>query len=44
MSDTHAVIAAHRTEYPIALMCRVRAVSRSGFYLAHGRGPSPRTP
>jgi putative transposase len=40
MSDTYAVLAAHRAEYPIALMCRVLAVSRSGFYAAHGREPS----
>lgn len=42
MSDKYAVIAAHRAEYPIALMCRVLAVSRSGFYAAHGRAPSAR--
>lgn len=42
MSDKYAVIAAHRAEYPIALMCRVLAVSRSGFYAAQGRGPSER--
>ena len=42
MSDKYAVIAAHRTEYPIVLMCRVLSVSRAGYYAAQGRPPSPR--
>lgn len=42
MSDKYAVIAAHRTEFPITLMCRVLAVSRAGYYAAQGRAPSPR--
>ncbi|MCC6774228.1 MAG: IS3 family transposase [Gemmatimonadaceae bacterium] len=43
MSDKYAVIAAHRTEYPITLMCRVLSVSRAGFYAAQDRAPSART-
>ena len=31
MSDKYAVIAAHRTQYPITLMCRVLSVSRAGY-------------
>jgi putative transposase len=42
MSDKYAVIAAHRTAYPVTLMCRVLAVSRAGFYAAHSRAPSRR--
>ena len=42
MSDKYAVMAAHRTEYPITLMCRVRSVSRAGYYAAQDRGPSTR--
>ena len=42
MSDKYAVIAAHRTEFPIILMCRVLAVSRAGYYAAQGRAPSRR--
>jgi putative transposase len=42
MSDKYAVIAAHRTEYPIVLMCRVLSVSRAGYYAAQGRAPSTR--
>ena len=43
MSDKYAVIAAHRTEFPVRLMCRVVAVSVSGFYAASGRTASART-
>ncbi len=42
MSDKYAVIKAHRTEYPITLMCRVLSVSRAGYYAAQDRAPSPR--
>ena len=42
MSDQYAVSFAHRTEYPIILMCRVLAVSRAGDYAAQGRAPSTR--
>jgi putative transposase len=42
MSDKYAVIAAHRTEYPIVLMCRVLSVSRAGYYAAQHRPPSAR--
>ena len=42
MSDKYAVIAAHRTEFPIILMCRVLAVSRAGYYAAQDRAPSKR--
>ena len=30
MSDKYAMISAHRTEYPITLMCRVLVVSCAG--------------
>jgi len=42
MSDKYAVIAAHRTEFPIILMCRVLGVSRAGYYAAQDRVPSKR--
>ena len=42
MSEKYAVIAAHRTEYPITLMCRVLSVSRSGYYAAQQRPASAR--
>ena len=42
MSDKYAVIAAHRTEFPIILMCRVLGVSRAGYYAAQDRVPSTR--
>jgi putative transposase len=42
VSDKHAVIAAHRTEFPIRLMCRVLTVTPSGYYAAQRRGPSAR--
>ena len=42
MSDKYAVIAAHRTEFPIILMCRVLSVSRAGYYAAQDRAPSTR--
>ncbi|MEX1103044.1 MAG: IS3 family transposase, partial [Dehalococcoidia bacterium] len=37
-----AVIARHRGEYPLTLMCRVLEVSRSAFYAWRARGPSDR--
>ena len=43
MSDQYAAIAAHRTQFPVTLMCRVLDVSCSGFYAALGRVPSART-
>lgn len=36
------MIARHRGEYPLTLMCRVLAVSRSGFHAWQTRGPSVR--
>ena len=36
------MIARHRGEYPLTLMCRVLAVSRSGFHAWTRRPPSPR--
>ena len=38
----YACIRAHRGEFPVALMCRVLAVSRSGFYAARHRPRSAR--
>jgi transposase InsO family protein len=37
MSDKYVVIAAHRREFPVCLMCRVLDVSTSGFYAAEAR-------
>lgn len=37
MSDKYAAIQAHRTEYPVRLMCAVLDVSVSGFYDAMAR-------
>lgn len=37
----YACIARHRGEFPLRLMCRVLAVSPSGFYAAQHRAPSP---
>lgn len=37
-----AVIARHRGEYPLILMCRVLDVARSAFYAWQGRRPSAR--
>jgi transposase InsO family protein len=39
----YACIAEHQQHFPIALMCRVLGVSRSGFYAAQRRAPSQRT-
>ena len=39
----YACIARHRGEFPVRLMCRVLAVSVSGFYAAQERAPSART-
>jgi putative transposase len=38
----YACIARHRDSFPVTLMCRVLAVSRSGFYAAFRRGLSAR--
>jgi len=38
----YACIARHRREFPVRLMCRVLAVSPSGFYAAQQREPSAR--
>ena len=37
-----AVIARHRGEYPVTLMCRVLSVSRAAYYAWERRGPSAR--
>jgi transposase InsO family protein len=42
VSDKYAVIAAHRREFAITLMCRVLEVSPSGFHAAQRRPPSAR--
>jgi transposase InsO family protein len=42
MSEKYAVITAHRTEYPITLMCGVLSVSRAGYYAAQQRPPCAR--
>lgn len=42
MSDKYAVIAAHRRDFPVTLMCRVLEVSPSGFHAAQKRAPSAR--
>lgn len=42
MSAKYACITAHRAEFRITLMCRVLAVSPSGYYDACQRGPSAR--
>ena len=42
VSAKFACIAAHRVEFPVVLMCRVRAVSPSGCYAAQQRPPSAR--
>jgi transposase InsO family protein len=38
----YACIARHRREFPLRLMCRVLAVSPSGFYASRARAPSAR--
>jgi putative transposase len=38
----YAVIARHRAEYPVRLMCRVLHVAPAGFYAAQRRAPSRR--
>ena len=43
MSDKYAVIAAHRREFHVTMMCRVLAVSPSGFHAAQKRALSART-
>ena len=42
MKEKHAVIAAHRDQYAVRLMCTALTVSASGFYAAQRRGPSAR--
>lgn len=42
MSDKYAVIAAHREEFPVRLMCRLLDVSPAGFYAAQRRPASAR--
>ena len=37
-----AVIARHRAEYPLTLMCRVLGIARSAFYAWQRRRPSAR--
>lgn len=36
MSGRHAVIAAHRTKYPIVIVCFARSVSCAGYNAAQG--------
>lgn len=38
----YACIRIHRYQFPMTLMCRLLGVSRSGFYAAERRSPSPR--
>jgi putative transposase len=38
----YACIARHREEFEVRLMCRLLAVSSSGFYAAQRRAPSAR--
>ena len=38
----YAVIARHRDDYPVRLMCRVLGVAPAGFYAAAARPPSAR--
>ena len=38
----YGCIQAYRGQFPVALMCRVLGVKRSGFYAARKRGPGPR--
>jgi putative transposase len=40
----YACIAAHRDSYPVSMMCRLLAVSRSGFYKAEQRKHQPLGP
>jgi transposase InsO family protein len=42
MSAKYACIAAHQGQYPVRLMCRVRAVSRAAFYAGRVRPASAR--
>lgn len=42
MKDKYAVIAAHRAQYPVLLMCDALGVSSSGFYAAERRPASAR--
>jgi transposase InsO family protein len=38
----YALIAAHRRQFSVVLMCRLLGVSRSGYYAAQRRGPGKR--
>lgn len=40
MKEKYAMIAAHREQYAVTLMCAALSVSPSGFYAAHHRSPS----
>jgi putative transposase len=41
VSDKYAVIAAHRGQYPVTLMCTALRVAPSGFYAAQARASRP---
>ena len=43
MSDKYAAIQAHRTQFPVRLMCEALGVSVSGFYDAVARQQTPRS-
>lgn len=43
MSAKYAIMAAHRTQFPVTLMGRLLEVSCAGFYAAQRRTPSART-
>src|SRR6202044_4281457 len=42
VDECHSLIAAEKTNYPVAVMCRVLGVSRTGFHNWERRAPSDR--